>query len=175
LARTQSAAQLVEQREVRCCVAVQAGKHQGLEFDFGGRHAYVSQLVPVARLVWSRGADPLGTVRRRPVLLATFRQSKLIQDSPPKQKDGRSRCRPPISRETMTHFELVIAVRSAESLTMPAAPHKQYLLIVLIPILFGGYIYEKYTKIQQIGYRFLRSDPMIIICRGRAKMPAPGG
>src|SRR5260370_29098149 len=42
---TQAAAQLVEQRAVRSRVAIQAGKHQCLEFDFVGRHACVSLLV----------------------------------------------------------------------------------------------------------------------------------
>jgi hypothetical protein len=40
-----------------------------------------------------------------------------------KQKGGRSLCRP-VSLERMTYFRLVIAVRSAESLAMPAAPHQ---------------------------------------------------
>jgi len=41
----------------------------------------------------------------------------------PNEKGGRSLCRP-FGRERMTYFRLVIAVRSAESLTMPAAPHQ---------------------------------------------------
>src|SRR5258706_16444878 len=42
---TQMAAQSVEQRAMRSRVAIQAGKHQCLEFDFVGRHACVSLLV----------------------------------------------------------------------------------------------------------------------------------
>src|SRR5436305_10355596 len=41
----QSAAQLIEQRAVRSCIAIQAGKHQGLELNFAGRHACISLLV----------------------------------------------------------------------------------------------------------------------------------
>jgi hypothetical protein len=40
-----------------------------------------------------------------------------------KQKGGRSLCRP-ASLERTTYFRLVIAVRSAENLAMPAAPHQ---------------------------------------------------
>src|ERR1700736_5444955 len=43
--------------------------------------------------------------------------------SPQKQRGGRSLCRPR-RFERMTYFRLVIAVRSAESFTMPAAPHQ---------------------------------------------------
>src|SRR5260221_11581 len=39
---TQATAQPIEQRAVRSRVAVQTGKHQGLKFDFMGRHACVS-------------------------------------------------------------------------------------------------------------------------------------
>jgi hypothetical protein len=45
------------------------------------------------------------------------------ESSPPTKRGGRSLCRP--SRlEGITYFRLVIAVRSAESLAMPAAPHQ---------------------------------------------------
>src|ERR1700682_6457061 len=40
-----------------------------------------------------------------------------------KQKGGRSLCRP-VSLERMTYFRLVIAVRSAENFTTPAALHQ---------------------------------------------------
>jgi len=49
---TQTAAQSVEQRAVRSRVAVLAGKHQCLEFDFVGRHACVSLFSSLARPVW---------------------------------------------------------------------------------------------------------------------------
>src|SRR5258705_7827913 len=48
---TQTAAQSVEQRAVRSRVAVLAGKHQCLEFDFVGRHACVSLFSSLARPV----------------------------------------------------------------------------------------------------------------------------
>src|ERR1700676_110692 len=41
----------------------------------------------------------------------------------PKQRGGRLLCRPLVFRRR-TYFRLVIAVRSAESLTMPVAPHQ---------------------------------------------------
>jgi hypothetical protein len=40
-----------------------------------------------------------------------------------KKRGGRSLCRPR-GLDGMTYFRLVIAVRSAESLAMPAAPHQ---------------------------------------------------
>ena len=40
------------------------------------------------------------------------------------KRGGRLLCRPPCSLGRRTYFRLVIAVRSAESLTMPAAPHQ---------------------------------------------------
>ncbi len=43
---------------------------------------------------------------------------------PPKQKGGRSLCRPCRNRLQKAYFRLVIAVRSADSLTMPVAPHQ---------------------------------------------------
>src|SRR3979411_3043720 len=52
---TQATAQPVEQRAMRGRVAVQAGKHQGLEFDFVGRHACLSlfsSLAPPVSLTW---------------------------------------------------------------------------------------------------------------------------
>src|SRR5258707_13742921 len=39
---TQTTAQPIEQRAMRCRIAVQRSKHQGLEFDFVGGHACVS-------------------------------------------------------------------------------------------------------------------------------------
>jgi hypothetical protein len=48
---TQAAAQSVEQSAVRGRVALQAGKHQGFELDFVGRHACVS-ISSLVRPVW---------------------------------------------------------------------------------------------------------------------------
>jgi hypothetical protein len=49
-------------------------------------------------------------------------QSRLTPARQNKRAADRSAA--PISVERMTYFKLVIAVRSAESLTMPAAPHQ---------------------------------------------------
>src|SRR5260370_39083110 len=57
-----------------------------------------------------------------PYSLATSRQSGRIGLTA-KQRGGRSLCRPR-GLERMIYFRLVIAVRSAESLAMPAAPHQ---------------------------------------------------
>ena len=49
---TQAAAQSIEQCAVRGRVAIQAGKHQGLELDFLGRHALRISVSSVGCLVW---------------------------------------------------------------------------------------------------------------------------
>src|SRR5262245_63710573 len=43
---------------------------------------------------------------------------------PAKQRGGRSLCRPQNRRTGSTYFRLLIAVRSAENLTMPVALHQ---------------------------------------------------
>src|SRR5437879_11684721 len=58
----QSAAQLIEQRAVRSCIAIQAGKHQRLELNFPGRHACISLLVRwAAWFGYSHGKNNHGT------------------------------------------------------------------------------------------------------------------
>jgi hypothetical protein len=49
-------------------------------------------------------------------------QSRLVPARQNKRAADRSAA--PVCLERMTYFKLVIAVRSAESLTMPAAPHQ---------------------------------------------------
>ena len=47
------------------------------------------------------------------------------ESRPPRTKQkGRQIALPPLVFERITYFRLVIAVRSAESLTMPVAPHQ---------------------------------------------------
>ncbi len=53
--------------------------------------------------------------------LALAARSRLIQ---PTKKGGRQNNLPPPIFEKIAYFRLVIAVRSAESLAMPAAPHQ---------------------------------------------------
>src|SRR5258708_2837046 len=55
---TEMTAQSVEQRAVRSRVAIQAGKHQCLEFDFAGRHACISLLVRRSNPFGYRGRSP---------------------------------------------------------------------------------------------------------------------
>src|SRR5581483_2291480 len=43
---------------------------------------------------------------------------------PPKQKGGRSLCRPRRYQRNLRYFRLVIAVRSADNLATPVAPHQ---------------------------------------------------
>src|SRR6266700_4294135 len=66
-------------------------------------------------------------------LTATYASRRVPRRIPPtrahpfttKEVGGRSLCRPrPQISRTIAYFRLVIAVRSAESLTMPAAPHQ---------------------------------------------------
>ena len=51
-------------------------------------------------------------------------QSRSIRCPPAKKKGRQIALPPPVRRQKMTYFRLVIAVRSAESLTMPVAPHQ---------------------------------------------------
>jgi hypothetical protein len=65
----------------------------------------------------------------RPVLIAADGICRRLQPVQPhsdyhKQKGRQTALPPPRSLERMTYFRLVIAVRSAESLAMPAAPHQ---------------------------------------------------
>src|SRR5205085_9158172 len=50
--------------------------------------------------------------------------SVAIDASPQKQGGGRLLCRPQTVQPELGYFRLLIAVRSAENLTMPAAPHQ---------------------------------------------------
>ena len=64
-----------------------------------------------------------------PVIVAADRSGRRLQPIPSHQlttneRGGRSPCRPPNYSTDVSYFRLVIAVRSAESLTMPAAPHQ---------------------------------------------------
>ena len=71
-----------------------------------------------------------GSLQRRPVVVgriasvAVRSQSRLIQPTT-NERGGRSLCRPrPRILERIDYFRLVIAVRSAESLAIPVAPHQ---------------------------------------------------
>jgi len=62
------------------------------------------------------------------VIVATDRIGRRLRpissDSAHRKQKGQQIAPPPLRLDKMTYFRLVIAVRSAESLTMPAAPHQ---------------------------------------------------
>jgi hypothetical protein len=74
----------------------------------------------------ARGAATApSAVLRRPIRQHVFLATLAIQTrSAHRKTKGRQIALPPRRLERMTYFRLVIAVRSAESLTMPAAPHQ---------------------------------------------------
>src|ERR1700737_1913414 len=76
--------------------------------------------------IGTRPATAPSAVLRRPmrrhVFLATPRQSG--RNSSPQNKGAADCSAPPIVSRELPYFRLVIAVRSAESLAMPAAPHQ---------------------------------------------------
>src|SRR5436853_7688430 len=60
-----------------------------------------------------------------PALFAASRQSRVIPIQPPKSIGAADRSAALVSQSLeRAYFRLVIAVRSAESLTIPAAPHQ---------------------------------------------------
>ena len=70
-----------------------------------------------------------GSRQNIPVIVTTDRIGRRLQPIPShsgasQTKGAADRSAAPKSLERMTYFRLVIAVRSAESLTMPAAPHQ---------------------------------------------------
>ena len=63
--------------------------------------------------------------RRSSNLNCSNRSTHQVRTSSQSKKGGRSLCRPcPQSPKEKTYFRLVIAVRSTDSLAMPAAPHQ---------------------------------------------------
>src|SRR4030088_2898025 len=82
-------------------------------------------MVPMARAAPSPATAPASALRgplRRIASVAARSQSGLIALTT-NERGGRSLCRPRIL-DGLAYFRLVIAVRSAESLTMPVALHQ---------------------------------------------------
>src|ERR1700736_4029732 len=82
-------------------------------------------MAPIAKAAPSPATAPARVLRRslrRIASVAVCSQSRLIRLTANK-RGGRLLCRPR-RLERITYFRLVIAVRSAESFAMPAAPHQ---------------------------------------------------
>src|ERR1700692_3283945 len=81
---------------------------------------------PTARAAPRPATAPARVFRgslRRIASVAACSQSGLISGSP-QTKGAADRSAAPCSLERISYFRLVIAVRSAESLTIPVAPHQ---------------------------------------------------